>query len=188
MMHAVGEMLGDVAGVVGEGFRRVARLPTVGNCLRQIPVKHRDVRLDAVRAQFIDEAIVEVEPLWIRLAGAVGEYARPRDRQAKTFAAQTLQRLNVFFVEMIKIVGDIAGVAVVRLASCVRERVPDRWLAAVFVDGTFDLIRRGGASPQKARWKFQLCWLADLGEREFGKGSGCECCGGGCGRGLSETA
>ena len=37
MVDAVGELFGDIAGVVGEGFRGVARLPATGQRLRQDP-------------------------------------------------------------------------------------------------------------------------------------------------------
>ena len=119
--------------------------------------------------QFVDDAIVEIEALRIGLAGAVGENARPRDRQAKAFAAEALQRLNVFLVEMIEIVGDVAGVAVVRFAGSVRERVPDRRLASVFVDRAFDLIGGGGAAPEKSGGEFEFGRLATCASANLGR-------------------
>ena len=143
--------------------------------------------VDAVGVALIDDAIVEVKSFGIGLAGAVWENARPRDREAEAFAAEAFQCLKVLLVEMIEIVGDVAGVAVMRFAGRVREGVPDRRLAAIFSDGAFDLVGGGGAAPEEAGGEFEFGGLA-LRKGEFGKGSGCECGGGGCGRGLGETA
>ena len=65
MLHAIGQMLGHVAGVVAECLGGVARLPAadpVLERLRQVPVIQRGERLDAVGEQFVDQTIVEVEP------------------------------------------------------------------------------------------------------------------------------
>ena len=91
-------------------------------------MKERDVRVNIVCQQFVNHALVIGEAFFVGLAGAVGEDARPGDREAVDFHAQILEQLHVFFVEMIGIIGDIAGVSLKSLARRVRESVPDRWL------------------------------------------------------------
>ena len=153
VLHAVGEPLRDVAGVGGERVRGVARLPaapTVLERLRQVPVVQGGKRLDAVREQLVDQAVVEVEPLRVRGAVALREHPRPRDREAVGLHAQRLHQLHVFLVAVIVVVGDIAGGVVHDLAGRVRERVPDRRSSAVLLDRSLDLIRRRGCSPEKA--------------------------------------
>src|SRR5690606_35402387 len=69
MAHAVAEVLRDIAGVVAEGFRRVARLPAAFllQRLRQIPMIKRGEGLDAGGEQLVDEPLVEIEAVRIRL-------------------------------------------------------------------------------------------------------------------------
>ena len=55
------------------------------------------------------------------------------------------------------IAGDIAGVAICDGAGGVAEDVPDRLPAATFLDGTFDLIRRGGGAPHPVFGKDHRC-------------------------------
>ena len=89
VIDAVGEMFCDVAGVIGERFRRCRA--TASRCLeslREVPVEERDVWFDAVGVALIDDAIVEVQALGIRLAGAVGKNARPRDRETVALEAE----------------------------------------------------------------------------------------------------
>ena len=75
VLDAVGEMFGDVAGVVGEGLGGVARLPAalVFEGLGEIPVKEGAVGLDVGGEQLVDEAVVEVEALGVGCAGALGK-------------------------------------------------------------------------------------------------------------------
>jgi hypothetical protein len=127
VLDAVGKMFGDVAGVVGERNRGVARLPAafVFKRLREIPVIERAVGLNVGCKQFVDEAVVKVEALRIGRARAHREDARPRNGEAVSFEAECLHQLHVFFIAMVVIVGDVAGVSVFDLPRNVRESVPD---------------------------------------------------------------
>ena len=87
VLHAIGQPLGDVAGVVGERLRRVARFPAadaVLQRLRQVPVIERRERLDAVREQLVDEPVVEVEALRVRRSGALRETRAARRSRTGT--------------------------------------------------------------------------------------------------------
>src|SRR5688572_11434934 len=50
---------------------------------------------------------------------------------------------------MIVIVGVVGVAAILDLARRMSKSVPDRTAAAVFVDGAFDLIGRGGGAPDE---------------------------------------
>ena len=175
MLDAVGEMLGDVAGVGGEGFGGVAGLPAafVFEGLGEVPVEERAVGLNVVCEEFVDEAVVEVEALGVGCAGALRIDARPGDGEAVGLEAEGLHELHVFFVAVVVIVGDVAGVSVVGLAGDVGEGVPDGGAAAIFVDGAFDLIGGGGGAPEKSlrkaseRWE----WMGRFGPRPGWPGS-----------------
>ncbi len=81
-LHAVGDLLGRVAGVVSERLGRVARLlpALVLKRQRPVPVVERWERLDTRRNQLIHEAVVEVQALGVGLARALRENPRPRNR------------------------------------------------------------------------------------------------------------
>ncbi len=152
VLDAVGEMLGDVTGVGGEGLGGIAGLPAalVFEGLGEIPVEEGAVGLDAVGEKLVDEAAVEVDALGVGSAGSVGEDARPGDGEAVGLEAEGLHELHIFFVAMVVVVGDVAGVAVVGLAGSVGEGIPDGDAAAVFFDRAFDLIGGCGRSPEEA--------------------------------------
>ncbi len=128
VLDAVGEMFGDVAGVVGEGFGGVAGLPAafVFEGLGEVPVEERAVGLDVGGEELVDEAVVEVEALGVGRAGALREDARPGDGEAVGLEAEGLHELDVFFVAVVVVVGDVAGVSVVGLAGQCGRRCP-RW-------------------------------------------------------------
>src|SRR5882757_9283434 len=113
----------------------------------------RDVGLDPVGQEFVDQAVVEVEALGIWRAGAVGKYPRPRDRKPVVLDAEIPDQADVFLVAVVMLVGAVPGRTVLDLARRVRECVPDRAAAAVFIDGALDLIGRGGGAPREVFWK-----------------------------------
>jgi hypothetical protein len=79
----VAQLLGDVAGVVGEPQRDFARLPPplVLEHLRQVPVIERGERLDARRQKLVDQTVVEVDALRVGLARALREDAWPGEKR-----------------------------------------------------------------------------------------------------------
>ena len=149
---AVAQACGHMARINSERLRGFARSPAADPVLErlgQVPVIQRRVRLDAVLEQFVDEAVVEVEALGIRRTRSFRKHPRPRDREPVGLGAEFPDQADVFLVAVVMFVGAVAGGAVLDLAGRVRKGVPDRAAAAVFIDGAFDLIGRGGGAPHK---------------------------------------
>src|SRR5262249_26929868 len=148
--HAITELPGDVACVVGEGVRGVLRLPAavlVLEDLRQIPMIERGERFDAGRLQFVDQAAVEVDTLRVGLTPAFREDARPRDGEPIRGGADVLKQRDIFLVPVVMVVGDVAVVVVLYVARLVRIRIPDGSTLAVLVPRALDLICRRGGAP-----------------------------------------
>ncbi len=124
--------------------REIASL-LVFESLGKIPMEEGAIGLDVCSEELIDETAVEVDALGIGCAVSLWEDARPGDGEAIGLKAEGLHELNVFFVEVVMIVGDVAGVSVVGLAGSVGEGIPDGDAAAICFDCAFDLI--GGAWP-----------------------------------------
>src|SRR5262249_11935877 len=85
MPDSIGEALGHIPRIGGKRSRCVARLPPPNLALkrlRQVPVIQSGERLDAARDQFVDEAVVKVQPLWIGGSGSIGKDARPGYRES----------------------------------------------------------------------------------------------------------
>src|SRR5205085_1788942 len=155
-LDAIAQAFGDIAGVIRERFGRLARLPsadTVLQRLRQVPMIEGRKRLNPVREEFVQEAIVEVEAFGVRRAGPVGKYPRPCDRKSIGFDAEPLDQANVFLVAMIVIVGAVAVAVIPDLPQRMAKSVPYRLAPAVFLDRAFDLIGGCGGAPDKAARK-----------------------------------
>src|ERR1044071_7467916 len=104
VFHSISQSRRNVAGVIRERLRRLASFPTTETILqrlRQVPVIERGERLNAIREQLVDKAVVKVEALRIRWTITVRKHARPRDREAIRLHAERLHQLHVFFVTMI---------------------------------------------------------------------------------------
>src|SRR5262249_61271625 len=92
--------------------------------LAEVPMGGRGGRLHPGGEQFIDEAVVEVEPLLVGLAGAFRENPRPGDREPVRLGADRLHQRYVFLVPVVVVIRDVAVVAVFDVAWRVREHVP----------------------------------------------------------------
>jgi hypothetical protein len=115
VLHSIAKLPGDVARVVGEGLRRVLRLPTavlVLKRLRQIPVILRGERLDTGGLHLVDQAAVEVDPLRVGLTHAVRKDTRPRNGEPIRVGAGVLHQRHILLVAVVVVVGDVAGVVV----------------------------------------------------------------------------
>jgi hypothetical protein len=146
----------------------VSPAASVLQSLGQIPVEKRGVGRDACGVERIKEPLVEVEAFGVRSAGALGEDARPGDREAEGLRAQILHQGDVLFIEVIKVVGHVGGFALMGLAGRVRKGVPHGGAAAVGADGALDLISGGCGAPQKSLREGVRRGLGDL--REIGRG------------------
>ena len=105
--------------------------------LRQVPVIKRGIGLDAVGEQFIEQAVVEIESLGIRLACSFRKHPRPGDGETIRLDAEVFDEADVFLVAVVMLVGAIAVAAVLDLAGRVGKCVPDRTAAAILIDGAF---------------------------------------------------
>jgi hypothetical protein len=150
---AVVQAFVDRGGVLGEALRRVAQRPaaSVLEHLREIPVVQGDPGLDARCQQRVDQPRVEVDAGFVERPASVGLQARPGQREAVPADAEPGHQLNVLLVTVVVVVGDVAGVPVLDLAGCVRERVPDRRRTTVLLDSALDLVARGCGAPGEAR-------------------------------------
>ena len=187
MRDAVGELAGDVAGVVGKGVAGGAVVPAalVFESLGEIPMEERAIGLDAGFVEGVEKALVEVEAFGVGRAGAGWENAGPGDGESEAFDAEALHEGGVFFVAVVEIVGDVGGLALKGFAGSVGEGIPDGGAAAVFVDRAFDLIGCGCCAPEEVFRESVGDGWCDGGEVlrgslcEGGEGGGnCE---GGCG-------
>jgi hypothetical protein len=150
VLDAVAELLGEVAGVVGERLGCLDRPPAavaVLEGLGQVPVVQGGEGLDPGLQQRIDQAAVEVEALGVGLAGALGEDPGPGDREPVGGRADVLHQRHVLPVAVVVVVGHIAVLVVLDVPRRVGVGVPDRGALAVLVPGPLDLVRGGGHAP-----------------------------------------
>ena len=161
--HAVVQRLEHDLGVLGEPVCAVAVEPAaaVVQRRRQVPVEQRGVRRDAVLQQLVDQPRVEVQPLRIDPAGALGKHARPVDAEAVAIEAQRLHQLHVLTVTAVVVAGDVAGVAVGHHPGRMREALPDAGAGAVGQRRAFDLVSGSGGAPMET-----------VGKNESGCGHG----------------
>jgi hypothetical protein len=136
---AVTEAGGHEGGVLGEPLGRVPVQPVEGH--REIPVEEGRHGPYARRAQFVDQAVVEVE-------AAGGVHPRPGDREAVRVHAEVAKECDVLGVAVVVVAGHGGRRAVLHPARFGREGVPDRWVA--LVRRALDLVGRGRDSPEEA--------------------------------------
>src|SRR5262249_4128409 len=135
-----------------KGLDRVARLPPafVLQCLGQIPVIQSSERSDFQSYQFVDQPVVEVEALGVRLPSTLWEDARPGDREAIGVGANVFHKRHITSVAMVMIIGDIAGRSVPDVAGGMGISVPYRRPLAILLPRTLDLVGGGCRPPIEA--------------------------------------
>jgi len=94
--------------------------------------------------QTVEHTTIEVEAAGVQLTATIRLNAGPADRESVCLDAELLQEVEILVEVVVVVGGDVPGVTVQDGPRLVRERVPDRWAAAVGVYGAFDLI--GGCS------------------------------------------
>ena len=151
VLDAVAEALGDGAGIVGEFLRGVAIAPAalILERLRQVPVIEAQPRRDGARRKPVDQPIVEIKTARLHDAGAIGQNARPRRREAIIGEAAAREQLDIFRPAMIVVAGDVAGIVALHPSRRMRKDVPDAFAAAVEIDRAFDLIARRRSAPNE---------------------------------------
>ncbi len=158
--HAVVQRLEHHRGVLGEPVRAVPVEPAAAVVQRrgQVPVEQRDIRRDAVFQQFVDQPRIEIQPLPVDPAGALGQHPRPVDAEAVAMQAERLHQLHVVLVAAIVVAGDVAGVAAHHHARRVREALPDAGTGTVGQWRTFDLVGRRGGAPMETIRETETGW------------------------------
>src|SRR5439155_24118164 len=109
----------------------------------------RAERPDASTEHFVDEPIVEVEPLRVRRARPVREHARPRDAEAVRADAELVEQRDVVDVAVVVIACDVARVSLEHGALLFAEDVPHRGASAVDVGGPLDLVGHRRRAPHE---------------------------------------
>ena len=131
--HAIAERLEHHFGVVREPVRNVAVEPaaTIVKRRRQVPMKQRGVRHDAVFQQLVDQSRIETQALGVDPAGALGQHACPIDAEAIALQAERAHQLHVVLVAVVVIAGDVTGITVGHHARRVRKPLPDAGAGAI---------------------------------------------------------
>ena len=108
VLDAVAEPADDGFGVLDERLRRAARRPAarILERLRRVPVEERRERLDVVREQLVDEAVVEVEPGLVDRPAPRRHDARPGDREAKRVEPELAHQRDVVGIAVVEVARD----------------------------------------------------------------------------------
>src|SRR4051812_28103049 len=83
--------------------------------------------------------VIEVDALRARDASALGDDARPSDREPVRGGTVVAHQRAIFLVSVVLVVGDFSGIAVIDVAGPVDVPVPDRLALAVLVPGSREL-------------------------------------------------
>ena len=128
MLHPVGQLIHHHLHIIGEPIRRIPVEPAAPMIQRQriIPVKQRHIRRNAGPEQFINQLVVERQPLRVDLAGAGGNHARPRHGKPVGVRAQRLHHGHVLLVTPVMVARLRAGMPAPHRARLAAEHVPDR--------------------------------------------------------------
>ena len=100
----------------------------------------RRKRLDPARFEPVEQAIVEIEALFIDRADPVGKDSRPGDGKPVGFGAKLRHQIEVRLKPVVVVAGDIARIPTLDPPRHVGKRIPDRGLASVHGRSAFDLI------------------------------------------------
>ena len=147
----VAEPGGDDLDVLAERLDRAALDPAslVLEAGGEVPVVERHDRRDVIAEQLVDDAVVEVEARRVHAAAALGQHARPGDREAERGRPEVTDEADVLDVAMVEVARDRAVVAVAHLARRAAEAVPDALAAPVELARPLDLVRRGADTPEE---------------------------------------
>jgi hypothetical protein len=149
---AVAEAPVDDLGVVGEGLGGAALEPAalVLEGLGEVPVVERAGGLHAALEQGVDEPVVVVQAPLLHAPAALGDDARPGDREAVPVKTGAGDEVGVLGVAVVGVARDRAVRAVPDRAGARGEGVPDRGAAAVLGARALHLVRRRGGAQLEA--------------------------------------
>src|SRR5690606_1518639 len=95
----------------------------------------------------IDQALIEIETLFIDRSATGRNHARPSNAETVGVDPEPRHEIEIALVAVIMVTRDIAGPAVLRPPFAVGKSVPYAGQTAVLTGGSFDLVSRGG-DPQ----------------------------------------
>ena len=104
-----------------------------------------------MRAEAIDQALVEIEAFLVHRPAAILQNPRPGQTEAIVLRPELSHQLYVRFVAMVVVAGDLPAARIVDPPRHLTESVPNARLAAAFRRRTFHLKRSGGRAPGKIR-------------------------------------
>ena len=138
-------------GVFREPLGRAAYRPAalVLEFLGQVPVVKRGGGRDSVLGELVEQPAVVVQAPGVRGSAAAGLDPRPGDREPVRAQSERGHQRHVLTVTVVRVAGDVAGVAAANLARRVAESVPDRGALAVAARCSLDLVRGGRCSPDE---------------------------------------
>mgnify|MGYP001649739481 CR=1 FL=1 len=112
-----------------------------------IPVEQRNVRLNAIRYQFVDQTIVKCNPFLIDGPLALRQNSGPADGEPVRRNTDLFHNTDIFPVAMVVITGHISSMASEYLSGLSAIDIPDIQALSVFLRSAFNLIRRRSRSP-----------------------------------------
>src|SRR5205823_12455173 len=126
----------------GEPFGAVAIRPAAAvlRRARKLPHVENGDRRDVSLEKRVDEGVVEIQPLVVHRAIAVGDHARPRDRELVGAEAELLHQRDVVAIAVVVVGGYVAGRAVDRVPRGMGEAVLYRRRPAVGERRALDLV------------------------------------------------
>ncbi len=150
-LDAISQRLEHRDGVVAEPAGNVAIEPAAAIVERfgQIPMVERNVRLDSLLEQRVDEARVEIDALPVDDSFAVGINPPPRHAEPIGVEAELRHERDIFLVAPIVVAGDISGLIQPCVARSMRETVPEARSSAIGGRRSFYLVGGRRCSPQE---------------------------------------
>ena len=140
----------------GPGGVGVQPAALILQCLGQVPVVERHIRLDARRQQRVHKPVVPGKARRVHLAGAGGENARPGDGKAVGLQVHGLHQLHILGPAVVAVAGDVAGIAVFGFSQRMAEGIPDGRPTPVLKRAALYLIGCGSRTPNKFLWKWHI--------------------------------
>ena len=148
---------------LGIGFKIIhdgAFFPTAFFCngIGQVIVEQRNIGFNALFQAVVDHIVVKFNALGVHFAPAIGQDACPCNGEAVGILPAGGHQVDILFIAMIKITGDITGSAVQVQRIPVGEHVPLAQTLAILIPSAFALIRGSCTAPEK----LLLCHIVEF--------------------------
>ena len=139
--------------IIGEPMPDIAIKPAAPllKRLRQIPVIEADPRRDPACEASVRHAVVKVQSRDVDVSGPRRNDPRPRCREAIAVEPALRDQIDIVWIAVVVVRGDIGSLAAVNIAFRAGKDIPDRFATAVGVDRPFDLVGGRRYAPAKLR-------------------------------------